>query len=124
MFGRGRDGVTFGELFRAPEECESKPMPIVEAQIMTLKEVQACYARSLEGCPYSPGDVLRMRKTGIYTRPEQPVIVLETRRVDAPSSVDDGSNMTGCRNDMRIAVLLEEGNAPAYWVESWQYEPW
>jgi hypothetical protein len=128
MFGRdGDDGVIIAELFGGGSREREKlpPMPIVEAQIMTLQEIQSNYARSLQGCPYKPGDVLRMRKSGTYTRGEQPVIVLETRKLEGPSNIDDdGSNKTGVRNDMRIAVITESGGAPAYWVESWQYEPW
>lgn len=107
------------------DDPPERNVPLPEAQIMTLKELYGAY-RTAES--YQPGDIVKRRSTIGGPHQARPCIVLEINRHAEPnftshSETDAGSNLFGQRHDIRLMMLLD-GRACPFWVESYEVEPW
>lgn len=94
--------------------------PLPEAQIATLREVNAAYQAR---CPFKVGDIVTPKPTAIYEHVGVPHIVLEVAAVPI-RDFEPGSCTAftyGCKLDIRVGVLIGE-SVVAYWQESWQHQ--
>lgn len=108
------------------QNAEPVALPLPEAQIATLKEACERYAAP---CPFKVGDIVTPRK-GYSTRGVGvPHVVLEVLAEPLQLMKADprvmSMNCFGRRIDMRVLCHGEtDGELAAYWVESWEYEPY
>lgn len=102
----------------------SAPLPLVEAQIATLREA---FERYSAPCPFRPGDIVSPRKGFGYRDEGTPHIVLEVAEVpyrpfEITQQVTPYSSAYGIRLDVRVANFCKTGDVDAFWQESWRLE--
>lgn len=94
-----------------------------------VADLRADFQRYTAACPFRPGDLVTPR-TGAGIRGRgNPQIVLEVLAeplLDFTFGSDvreTSSALYARRLDMRVLMASDRGRA-AYWVESWEYEPY
>lgn len=107
------------------DDPPERNQPLPEAQIMTLRELYAGY-RDPER--FKPGDIVVRKKVAGGPYQGQPCLVLEINKHAEPffaltEASGPSSNVFGQRHDVRI-LMLSRGYATAYWIESFEIEPW
>lgn len=100
----------------------SRPRPLPSAQIMSLREAFAQYGAN----PFKPGDITTPRRNAPNRFAGQPHLVIEVREAPAPDFTNGevGSNSHGQRNNLRVAVMTDDGKVATYWDESWCHVPY
>lgn len=93
---------------------------------VTLREIAARYAQP---CPFKAGDLVTPRSGSDNRGKGAPHVVLEVldRPVPDFSCTDPGestNNSYGARRDMRVVCETRPGSISAFWVESYQFEPY
>lgn len=106
------------------ERPERKSPP--DVLCVTLREVFERYAAP---CPFKPGDLVTTIKGANLRGAGEPHMVLDVLDRPTPNfaaaegAMDTSSCNFGQKRDMRL-LCESEGRLTAFWVESWQFEPY
>lgn len=116
------DGIDFGAMLREMAADDEPAAPLPEAQIDELRRMFAHYQEGVSrfdvGQLVTPMAASDMKGAGV------PHLIVEKNSTAEPAfDGDPGSNRYGRRCDMRVLCWLG-GSYSAYWVESWQFEPY
>ncbi len=109
---------------RYPFRKEEPPMPLVEAQIETLKEFAAGYMVN----PFKVGDLVKPKSiSGIRGEmTKQPSIVVDVRNIPLLSGANETHDSSGCMHpvNIRTAVVTPGGSITCFWNSSHDFEFW
>lgn len=118
----------FEGLLKGREDDDYSTRILPEAQEARLREYNDLYQSMVQnGTKFQPGDMVTPR-AGYGTKGVgQPHVVLETRHagvIDPHWTNDVSASSNGKRQDVRVACFVNDRSMVAFWVESFEYEPY
>ncbi len=99
----------------------SRPLPIAEVQVGTLRELQAAHASYVQ---FKVGDLTRITPSQRphFTCPGDVAIVIETREAERDWRGELFSMAYGVATDIRVAVFVSADEIGLFWVEGWRFD--